>query len=104
MPGNSAPDARMRPVTKRPAASQTIFDAVPAVLGNTPAAWENPVFLFLLCIAPLVLYTVNHNWTFQGLGHMDNWYYAGFFNHALADHPDAYGYPGERLSWNVPGH
>jgi Dolichyl-phosphate-mannose-protein mannosyltransferase len=66
--------------------------------------WEHRLYLALLMVAPVFFYWVNPNWTFQGLGHYDNWYYAGFFNHDLGYQPDMSNYAGERLSWNIPGH
>lgn len=70
----------------------------------TGPKWEHRLYVALLILAPVLIYWVNPNWTFQGLGHYDNWYYAGFFNHDLGYQPDMSNYAGERLSWNIPGH
>jgi hypothetical protein len=61
---------------------------------------RSPVCLFLL---PWILFAVNPNWPFQGLGHMDTWYYFGYFSHFPQYQRIAPQYSGERLTWILPG-
>ena len=58
--------------------------------------------LFLLLL-PWLIYLVNPNWPFQSLGHMDAWYYFGYFIHFPKYQIPLPNYAGERLTWILPG-
>ena len=61
------------------------------------------IHLTILVFFPAALFWINRNWPFQGLGHMDNWYYFGHFIHFPRYQQLAPNYAGERLPWLLPG-
>jgi hypothetical protein len=95
---------------------EAIPDAQPtATLSESPAPAVNFSFELLtnllvrrwpevaLLLLPWILFLINSNWPFQGLGHMDPWYYFGYFSHFPQYQRVAPQYSGERLTWILPG-
>jgi hypothetical protein len=76
------------------------FHQLRRVLHAIPVRWWNRLALVLL---PSGIFILNPNWPFQGLGHMDPWYYFGAFIHFPHYQRLSAGYPGERLMWILPG-
>src|SRR5215475_10163233 len=72
---------------------------------SAPSAFRwiaaHPQLMFLLL--PAVLFWFNPNWPFQGLGHMDPWYYFGNIQHFPKYHNLFPAYYGERMTWIAPG-
>lgn len=75
-----------------------------AAVGNdgekSPPLWHY-LAIFLI---PFALSLINPNWCFQGVGHVDPWYYFGEFAHATQFDRIASTYATERMTWNVPGY
>jgi hypothetical protein len=65
-----------------------------------PAPWWHYFVIFLI---PAVLWSINPNWLFENLGHMDAWYYFGLFKTFPRFHNLLANYPGERMTWVFPG-
>jgi hypothetical protein len=64
----------------------------------------NRAYPFLLAaLFPILLLWLNANWAFQGLGHMDAWFYFGYFSHYPHYNLLSQTYQGERLAWILPG-
>src|SRR5690348_4991877 len=61
----------------------------------------NPHYAFLL-ILPWTLFLLNPNWMFQGLGHMDPWYYFGMSLDFPRYQHLSPSYSNERLTWILP--
>ncbi len=53
---------------------------------------------------PWLLFVLNPNWTFQGFGNMDPFYYFGHFIHFPHQQRLLPTYAGERLPWLLPGY
>lgn len=70
-----------------------------------PFGWlQHGQHLLLLLLLPWIIFLVNPNWPFQGLNHMDPWYYFGSFNHFPQYQRMIPNYAGERLPWILPGY
>ena len=78
------------------AAARSSIESVADVL----VRWRSLICLVAL---PSILFVVNPNWPFQGLGHMDPWYYFGYFSHFPQYQRIVPQYSGERLTWILPG-
>src|SRR5215831_3757827 len=61
-------------------------------------------WILLLGALPWIIYLINPAWPFQSLGHMDPWYYFGYFAHFPQYQRIAPTYSGERLTWIIPGY
>ncbi|MBK5291813.1 MAG: hypothetical protein JJE04_09085 [Acidobacteriia bacterium] len=72
-------------------------------MGGHFGSREQQIHLTILVFFPGVLFWINPNWPFQGLGHMDNWYYFGHFIHFPRYQHLVQNYQGERLPWLLPG-
>jgi hypothetical protein len=68
------------------------------------AAWlvRQRLKIFLASL-PWILFVINPNWPFQGLYHMDPWYFFGYFAHFPHYQLLTPNYQGERLTWILPG-
>jgi hypothetical protein len=64
---------------------------------------ERQLYLAILLALPAVTFLLNRNWTFQGFGDYDAFYYFGHFIHFPHYQKLQPRYPGERLSWVLPG-
>lgn len=91
-----ADDSGQSTLPRTPPASPFRLDA----LVNWLVLHRLEVFLAIL---PWILFVVNPNWPFQGLGHMDPWYYFGYFSHFPQYQRITPQYQGERLAWIIPG-
>lgn len=63
--------------------------------------WIHPIVLLAL---PWLIFALNPNWTFQGFGATDPWYYFGHFIHFPREQRLFPTYAGERLTWLLPGY
>src|SRR5690242_15252098 len=81
-------------------AAKTTFLLAGGMVAAVPPGLRNKASLLLL---PWTIFAINRNWPFQGLGHMDPWYYFGEFIHFPHYQKLISGYAGERLMWILPG-
>jgi hypothetical protein len=62
------------------------------------------MYLAVLWTMPFWLFLLNRNWTFQGFGDYDAFYYFGHFIHFPHYQKLQPTYAGERLPWLLPGY
>src|SRR5580704_17855047 len=66
---------------------------------------ETPrIFFAILLASPVLIFLLNRNWTFQGFGDYDAFYYFGHFIHFPHYQKLSPTYAGERLPWILPGY
>lgn len=101
----SAPDKHPPPDKHSPPDIQSAPDTEPApeIVAHDPDTdrWTHRIVLLAL---PWLLFILNPNWTFQGFGSIDSWYYFGHFIHFPRQQKLFPSYAGERLPWLLPGY
>jgi hypothetical protein len=89
----------------KPARTSPVTDTWEPVVTPVPFGWlQYRWHLLLLLLLPWIIFMVNPNWPFQGLDHMDPWYYFGSFRHFPQYQRLIPNYAGERLTWILPGY